>query len=49
MCMCRVDPFAKDSPLKAVAIKRFPPDLFFLLRVIQLLRSAPGTSQSDAS
>ncbi|KAK9798604.1 hypothetical protein WJX73_007340 [Symbiochloris irregularis] len=34
----RVDPFCKDSPLKAVPIKRFPPDLFFLLRVIQLLR-----------
>ena len=35
---CRVDPFAKDSPLKAMPVLAFPPDFFFVLRVIQLLR-----------
>ena len=34
----RVDPFAKDSPLKAMAVESFPPDFFFVLRVLQLLR-----------
>ncbi|CAK0783630.1 hypothetical protein CVIRNUC_006829 [Coccomyxa viridis] len=34
----RVDPFAKDSPLKAMPVLEFPPDFFFVLRVIQLLR-----------
>lgn len=34
----RVDPFSPDSPIKKTAIERFPPDLFFVLRVVQLLR-----------
>jgi hypothetical protein len=34
----RVDPFDKASPIKQCAITRFPPDLFFVLRVVQLLR-----------
>ena len=38
LCCCRVDPFAKDSPLKAMPVLEFPPDFFFVLRVIQLLR-----------
>lgn len=37
-CWCRVDPFAKDSPLKAMPVLAFPPDFFFVLRVLQLLR-----------
>lgn len=36
--LCRVDPFAKDSPLKKMSIDHFPPDVFFVLRVVQLLR-----------
>ncbi|CAL8461942.1 g1473 [Coccomyxa elongata] len=34
----RVDPFAKDSPMKAMAVERFPSDFFFVLRVLQILR-----------
>ena len=34
----RVDPFDKDSPIKKAAITSFPSDLFFVLRVVQLLR-----------
>ena len=34
----RVDPFDKDSPLKECAITSFPSDLFFVLRVVQLIR-----------
>ena len=34
----RVDPFAEDSPLKQSAITSFPSDLFFVLRVVQLIR-----------
>ena len=37
---CRVSPFDKDSPLKAMGVTRFPSDLFFVLRVVQLLRCA---------
>lgn len=32
----RVDPFAPDAPIKSVAIETFPPDVFFVLRVIQV-------------
>jgi hypothetical protein len=34
----QVDPFDKDSPIKQTAIEKFPPDMFFVLRVVQLLR-----------
>lgn len=36
--MNRVDPFAKDSPLKAMPVLAFPADFFFVLRVLQILR-----------
>ena len=35
---CRVDPFSENSPIKKMAISHFPPDAFFVLRVVQLLR-----------
>lgn len=38
----RVDPFAADSPIKSVSIERFPPDVFFVLRVLQMLRGLAG-------
>ncbi|KAL0038379.1 hypothetical protein WJX77_004264 [Trebouxia sp. C0004] len=34
----KVDPFAADSPLKQTSVDDFPPDLFFVLRVVQLIR-----------
>ena len=34
----RVDPFDPDSPLKKMGVKEFPGDMFFVLRVVQLLR-----------
>jgi hypothetical protein len=34
----QVDPFDKNSPIKQAAIEKFPPDMFFVLRVVQLLR-----------
>lgn len=33
-----VNPFDEDSPLKICPVSNFPPDLFFVLRVIQLIR-----------
>lgn len=36
--LLQVDPFDKDSPLKQASIEKFPPDMFFVLRVVQLLR-----------
>ena len=36
--LARVDPFAEDSPIKQLEISRFPPDMFFVLRTVQLLR-----------
>jgi hypothetical protein len=36
--LCRVDPFDPESPIKKMGISRFPPDMFFVLRVTQLLR-----------
>lgn len=39
---CRVDPFSPDSPIKALGIEHFPPDVFFVLRVMQLLRGLAG-------
>lgn len=37
LCL-QVDPFDKNSPIKQAAIEKFPPDMFFVLRVVQLLR-----------
>eukprot|EP00884_Botryococcus_braunii_P022387 jgi/Botrbrau1/8832/Bobra.0335s0019.1 len=34
----RINPFADESPLRVMPVRRFPPDLFFVLRVVQLLR-----------
>ncbi len=34
----RVDPFDSNSPLKEGGVTAFPPDLFFVLRVVQLIR-----------
>lgn len=42
---CRVDPFSADSPIKKLAIQHFPPDVFFVLRVVQLLRGLAGGMQ----
>ena len=38
----RVDPFSPDSPIKALAVEHFPGDIFFVLRVMQLLRGLAG-------
>ena len=45
MCWCRVDPFSADSPIKQLEIQHFPPDVFFVLRVVQLLRGLSGGMQ----
>lgn len=34
----KVDPFDPNSPIKRSAVTTFPADLFFVLRVVQLLR-----------
>ena len=34
----KVDPFDPDSPIKKGGITAFPGDLFFVLRVVQLIR-----------
>lgn len=34
----RVDPFDPESPIKKMGVSTFPPDMFFVLRVVQLLR-----------
>ena len=34
----QVNPFDPNSPIKQSAITTFPQDLFFVLRVVQLLR-----------
>lgn len=34
----QVNPFDPNSPIKQSAISYFPPDMFFVLRVVQLLR-----------
>jgi hypothetical protein len=38
LLLLQVDPFDKQSPIKQAAIEKFPPDMFFVLRVVQLLR-----------
>ena len=54
--MCRfdtsgkVDPFDPESPIKKMGIEKFPADMFFVLRVVQLLRGlADGMNISDFS
>lgn len=34
----KVDPFDPESPIKKVGIDKFPKDMFFILRTVQLLR-----------
>ena len=34
----RINPFDPDSPIKKAGIEKFPKDMFFVLRVVQLLR-----------
>ena len=38
----KVDPFAEDSPIRQISISTFPPDIFFILRVTQMLRGLAG-------
>uniref|UniRef100_A0A7S3QWD3 Uncharacterized protein n=1 Tax=Dunaliella tertiolecta TaxID=3047 RepID=A0A7S3QWD3_DUNTE len=46
----KVDPFDPNSPIKQSAISRFPADMFFVLRVVQLLRGlANGMGINDFS
>lgn len=45
----KVDPFDKASPIKQCAITRFPPDLFFVLRVVQLLRGMANGEREEAT
>lgn len=46
----KVDPFDPNSPIKRSAISSFPPDMFFVLRVVQLLRGlANGMGVTDFS
>ena len=45
----QVDPFDPDSPIKKGGITTFPGDLFFVLRVVQLLRGlASGELQGPS-
>lgn len=44
------NPFAEDSALKHVAIDSFPPDLFFLLRTVQIMKGiCNATGNEDFS
>ena len=43
----RVQPFAPDSTLKMLSTKSFPPDLFFLLRTVQMLRGIATAAGCD--
>ncbi|PSC70875.1 putative aarF domain-containing kinase 1 [Micractinium conductrix] len=46
----KADPFDPESPIKKMGIKTFPPDMFFVLRVVQLLRGlATGMKVSEFS
>ena len=46
----KVDPFDPDSPIKKGGITEFPGDLFFILRVVQLIRGmASGRSREGPS
>jgi hypothetical protein len=43
----RVDPFDPDSPIKALPVDKFPSDMFFVLRVVQLLRGLANAMDPD--
>lgn len=46
----KVDPFDPESPIKKMGISTFPADMFFVLRVVQLLRGlADGMGVGDFS
>jgi predicted unusual protein kinase regulating ubiquinone biosynthesis (AarF/ABC1/UbiB family) len=46
----KVDPFDPESPIKKMGISTFPADMFFVLRVVQLLRGLQdGMGISDFS
>ena len=46
----KADPFDPESPIKKIGIKTFPRDIFFVLRVVQLLRGlADGMGVKDFS
>jgi predicted unusual protein kinase regulating ubiquinone biosynthesis (AarF/ABC1/UbiB family) len=46
----KVDPFDPESPIKKMGITTFPADMFFVLRVVQLLRGlADGMGVKDFS
>ena len=47
MSACRVDPFDPDSPIKALPVDKFPSDMFFVLRVVQLLRGLANAMDPD--
>lgn len=47
MSFCRVDPFDPDSPIKALPVDKFPSDMFFVLRVVQLLRGLANAMDPD--
>lgn len=45
-----MDPFDPASPIKQLEITHFPPDMFFVLRTVQLLRGlATGMGVRDFS
>lgn len=44
---CRADPFDPDSPIKALPVEKFPSDMFFVLRVVQLLRGLANAMDPD--
>eukprot|EP00879_Flechtneria_rotunda_P019841 GHRR01020855.1.p1 GENE.GHRR01020855.1~~GHRR01020855.1.p1 ORF type:complete len:296 (+),score=106.59 GHRR01020855.1:572-1459(+) len=46
----RVNPFDPNCPIKQASVENFPPDMFFVLRVVQLLRGmANGMGIDDFS
>jgi hypothetical protein len=45
-----VDPFAADSPIRDMSVERFPSELFFVLRVVHMMRGlARGMGVEDFS
>lgn len=42
-----MDPFDPDSPIKALPVDKFPSDMFFVLRVVQLLRGLANAMDPD--
>lgn len=41
------NPFADDSALKSATVESFPPDLFFLLRTIQIFKGICSATDND--